>query len=285
MARPNIVALVAGLPPGLHDSVVGGLAGSRKNLDVLNPEPLAAPLCSSDYAEGLFRQAVDGLRAHTCANAGQWDVNFVVLFRRAQCGCKLVERLFSMEALLAPLSLGCAAQPSEWVCHARCVLECAEGVLSALREEVSKRAHKTSVLLPPANFGADMDCVKEYVQRAVAEGLTADQFRGGLSRIAHQLPRRGGYFSRRDCVFEPALVRHQHGIAPGWVDRGEHGDRCTIRGHLRFGVPFSPRFHYDYQRAGRKKGLGQRRFPGCHGDVTLPRGRVHANIAPNDHVR
>ena len=85
--------------------------------------------------------------------------------------------------------------------------------------------------------------------------------------------------SGRLVFMSPSKSGPRHGLAPVWGD--SHEPSCVVRGRLRFGASYSPRFHYDCPlRPG-----SSRRFPGCHRPRTLPPHRRHANVAPNDGIR
>ena len=53
------------------------------------------------------------------------------------------------------------------------------------------------------------------------------------------------------------------------------------QGRVRFGAPYSPKFHYDCTLSPR----GNREFVSCHGRRKVKRGQTYVNIAPNDNIR
>ena len=73
----------------------------------------------------------------------------------------------------------------------------------------------------------------------------------------------------------------RHGLAPVWGD-ADHELSCVVRGRLRCGASFDPRFHYDCSGAKERVTLEN-----CHKatDHLWVSGTDYVNIAPNDNVR
>ncbi len=289
-----MLVAVAGLPMKILDPFTQRLAGDHRNLRILAAQPLRSPATySPEYLDQLYGRIVRGFRrAPEAARHGRWGLNFVLLFLD-RGSTPLIER-FGLEALLAPINpegirlvVKTASQVNRSVnmlsAYSRRLLHSARQVLATVTHEVTVRDNKTCMLLPRANYGATFDPVPECVQGAVLGGRGG----AGLLEALRQLDRRleknsnGHFKGKGGLVFEaPAKAGARHGMAPDWDARG-HQDRCVIRGHLRFGAPFEPNFHYDCKlRAGRP-----REFVSCHGTTTLKRGRAHVNIAPNDNIR
>lgn len=141
---------------------------------------------------------------------------------------------------------------------------------------------RTCVLLPRANFGSGFNTVKESVHSSVATMTASTEIGDALRAIENRLPRsNGGRFVGKGLVFHaPAKAAAMHGIAPLWCMVG-HDARCVIRGRIRFGVCYDPKFHYDCDLGRSKK----RRFVSCHGEKVLKSGRTHVNVAPSDNIR
>ena len=162
----------------------------------------------------------------------------------------------------------------------------ARQLLVVIAEEVTNRDNKTCLLLPQKNFGRQMSSVLDCVRGAAKRGKESNEFRTDIGRVSQGISicREGktSYFrGRGGMVFKsPGKAYGRHGLAPGW-GAPEHELSCVIRGRMRFGASYDPKFHYDCAIT---KGVG-RRFSSCHGEVSTPRGRTHVNIAPNDNVR
>ena len=287
--------LVAGCPMDVLGPLIQRLKARNDNLHVLKTLPLNSPVYSAKYADDLYGLLGAELRKIVPLDRrGRWNVNFVVLYLRKTDGSErhVVER-FCMEALLVPLALkatlrrapkrhksrslvkGLVSQSIQMLRNARIVLR-------LLTQEVRNRETRTCVLLPRVNFGTEFEKVKECVQGAVENHHSAETLHEQLLVVAAQLPKGSEKrFRSGSLVFRaPSKAGARHGLAPLW-DTGDHNDRCVVQGHVRFGVPYDPKFHYDCDLTRNST----RRFTSCHGETVLKRGRSHANIAPNDNVR
>ena len=153
----------------------------------------------------------------------------------------------------------------------------------AIGEEVTNRDNRTCLLLPPKAFGRGFQTVRKHVYAAARNGEGPDEIGRRLKQLRNTLPvkDRKYFVGDKGLVFIcPAKAADRHALAPLWGD-DSHNASCVIRGRLRFGVSFDPRFHYDCD-------FGSRRTvtpPGCHKPRTVSRKRPHVNVAPNDHVR
>ena len=292
---PRIFTLLAGLPKDILGPFIARLKKCDGNLNIVQTLPMSSSCYTPEYAEDLYRLAGSELRQIVGAERGDWwDINFVVLYVRKQDGGEHhVLKRFDMEALLVPLAMETARRKApnrhyintvinSLVSQSTLMLRNARAVLRFLAQEVTNRDTRTCVLLPEANFGAEFDSVKDCVHAAVTNPISAKTFDTQLKAVAGRLQKgSGGRFRNGRLVFRaPSKAGARHGMAPIWDTKG-HTDRCVIRGHIRFGVPYSPKFHYDC-------GLARdsdRRFRSCHGEQELRRGRAHVNIAPNDNIR
>ena len=290
-----MLVLVAGMPRQMLGPLIKKLKRSNENLDVLETLPLDSTAYSAKYADKLYGMLGSGLRKAIPADCRNWwDFNFVVLYLRRGDGSDhhVVER-FDMEALLVPVAIEATSRRAPrghknrslvngLVSQSIQLLRNARVVLRSLAQEMTNRDTRTCVLLPRANFGVEFEKVKECVQGAVANRDSAGTFDAQLRAVAARLPKgEAGRFRSGRLVFRaPAKAGARHGLAPLWDTKG-HNDRCVIRGRIRFGVPYDPEFHYDCELAPNSG----RRFPSCHGERELKRGRSHVNIAPNDNIR
>ena len=124
----------------------------------------------------------------------------------------------------------------------------ARKLLSIIAEEISNRDNRTCLLLPPRNFGSEIDAVFDCVRNATLAGEEGEEFKNRLSAVARSLrtQRKGNreYFTgRRGIVFKsPGKAGARHGLAPDWKSPGGHDASCVIRGRLRFGASYDPEF-------------------------------------------
>ena len=116
---------------------------------------------------------------------------------------------------------------------------------------------------------------------ATRQRLTTDQFKECLKNLTSSLPKhqRRHFIGSRRTVFQSPGSHGRHGLAPAWDD-ASHNAACVIRGRIRFGVSFDPRFHYDCQIPRRRSMV----FPGCHEPEKITNHQGHVNVAPNDNV-
>lgn len=167
-------------------------------------------------------------------------------------------------------------------------VKAAQPLLGVIAQQVTSRANRTCLLLPPKNFGLQSAAVYRCVHDAVLEGTTAERFKDRLDYVsAHLLKTTRSRDGLQHFVGSSKLVfkssrRARHGCAPTWKAQG-HDSCCVLRGRLRFGAPYDPRFHYDCDIA--HINPPGRSFPSCHGLETPLAGRDYVNIAPNDNVR
>ena len=155
-------------------------------------------------------------------------------------------------------------------------------LLHTIAEEVTNRDNKTILLLPPKTFGHRFEKIKNIVHRTACTRENGDIFLKKIRKASTSLPMRGRYFvGRSGLVFvSPGKSGPRHGLSPTWCE-GLHDPSCVVRGRLRFGVSYDPRFHYDCQIMKSKKVI----LPGCHGTITVAKGQRSVNVAPNDNVR
>ena len=292
---PRIFVLFAGLPSDILGPFISRLKQGYGNLQVLETLPLGSAFYTAQYAENLYRMVACSLRKVVGEESRTpWNLSFIVFYVRKPDGSErfVVER-FDMEALLAPLVL--AGRPrkapkrhlirvaiNELVRQTTQLLRNVRGILNSVAQQVTNRDTRTCLLLPRANYGAEFEKVKECVHGAIANFDSPETFDGELKALAARLPKNSdGRFRSGQLVFRaPSKAGARHGSAPLW-DTDEHNDRCVIRGRVRFGAPYDPKFHYDCDLTPNSG----RQFVSCHGKQTLKRGRSHVNIAPNDNIR
>ena len=293
--RPRLLVVVAGVPRDISERVSDRLKRANKNIEVVSLAMPEAGSYSTKYVIELYGRVANKLREMVDSDRRSvWKVNLVVLFVRTGDGDEheLVEH-FGLEALLVPVVMDMEERraprkhrnqeiANALQKQANRALKGAREILGFLAEEVGNRENKTSVLLPAKNFGGKFERVRECVQGAIASGTYGDRLEKRLRSVEARLPKEEGqWFRGKGLVFEaPSRAGPRHGLSPAWDDR-KHGEKCVIRGHVRFGVGYNPGFHYDCSL----EGSGKRELENCHGRKKVKPGHSHANIAPNDNVR
>lgn len=299
--KPRLYLAIAGIPSEIEADFTSAFVKSMKGRDVHLLSMLKLDLSQSyteDYAKILYARLALKLKEREFADRASllWNANLVLLYldKQDESESALVER-FGIESLMLPLVLpeifsGLIAtrnqrnnMVNQLIRKAVRAMRHARSLLSVIVEEVTNRDNKTCLLLPPKTFGGLAQRVIDRVWEAGRKREDATQFRVGLKQVTHSLPKHEGrYFQGHgQLVFQaPAKAGPRHGLAPIWGD-GNHNSVCVIRGRLRFGAPYDPKFHYDCQIP---KGA-KRDFPGCHEAARIYGARGHVNVAPNDNAR
>lgn len=164
----------------------------------------------------------------------------------------------------------------------------ADILLSIIAREVGDRDNKTCLLLPPKNFGSETTKIRDCIHEASMKRVPGieDMFRQQLQAISKSIKsvREGKrhYFQGKGRIVyrSPPKARLRHGIAPVWDD-ADHDSTCVIRGRIRFGASFDPKFHYDCDIGKYTSST----FASCHGTKSVAKGTTHVNISPNDNIR
>ena len=295
MSRQPWVVL-AGIPEKLGTEVVQRLQPNMRGVSWL---PLGAGVNYTEYyARGLYDRMCAGFRSKEGNDREKLlsGVRLVVVYlTRANGSEETLFKRFCVEALVlalredavGDLSWSRASERREVV--NRVVHEInqtvrdAGGLLDAVVEEIGARSARTCLLLPPKNFGRDVTKVFDFMKRAGMQRMTPQQFMSRLKHIAESVTstRESG---RRYFVGRGGLVFRtgpKHGLPPVWSDE-EHLSSCVVRGRLRCGASFDPKFHYDCSNATVRVMLKN-----CHDspDELSVSGTDYVNIAPNDNVR
>ena len=233
--KPQILAVIAGIPPEIGDDFVTGFI---KTLPIAAWLPLKRTECyTSSYSRKLYARLVAKLKARELSDGSNLysRTNLVLLYLDKNDGSEstFFER-FGTEALVTPIR-----QPNmdvvplvtknqrrrasnDLVREGRKAISHARKLLSVVAEEVSNRDNRTCLLLPPKNFGSEIDPVFECVRMASLMREEAEKFRGRLRRVSQSLPtRRVGhhkfFVSRRGLVFRsPGKAGARHAMAPDW---------------------------------------------------------------------
>ena len=297
--KPKLLVVAAGIPPEIGDEFATRF---NKTFSIISLLPLDRSEGYTDsYSKDLYRRFSMKLKRHGQIDRSRLlsDVNLVLLYLDKNDGSEsTLLRKFGVEALVVPLKwpkfsempLATGNQRGQAVNgltrEGRRAIGHVRNLLAVIAEEITNRDNKTCLLLPCRNFGHQINGIFNCVRDAVLSGGGQDEFKRNLGRVSRSLRtnhagRRRYFVGERNLVFKsPGKAGARHGLAPVWEDPG-HYPSCVIRGRLRFGASFDPKFHYDCDIP---RG-GNRRFPSCHGEKDMPPGRTHVNIAPNDNVR
>ena len=253
------------------------------------------------YAAELYENFATKLKESNRSNRHELlaQTNLVLLYVEKNNGSEAVLfETFGTEMLLVPLKRTDIASKTlvtgnqkgkvvnDLIKEQRRAIKRARILLSAIAEEVTNRDNKTCLLLPPKNFGPTIKKVLDCVYQSSSKGEGKKEFEERLNRTFQSLPKgrqgsRTYMVGKNGLMFKsPGKAGSRHGLAPTW-ENPHHLSSCVIRGRVRFGVAYDPKFHYDCDIS---KG-GGRCFPNCHGSKRIGRNQNHANIAPNDNVR
>lgn len=167
----------------------------------------------------------------------------------------------------------------------------AEGIIRSIKNQLQSSANKTPLLLPFENFGErQMQSLRDDIFSLNSSGDTAQKMKRIVAQFntlnkKYKPPNYRGnklvYRSKNNVFFNPP-GRALHGKAVAKLVNG-HEINCWVRGTMRFGAPFRPRFHYDCSHRDLKV---LRRLRSCHKqEFSMPKDRQHLNIAPNDNLR
>ena len=296
--RPSTLVAIAGLPDYLAAELPAQLNRAFRSASVI-AAPTAPWSASYDahYAGRLYSQIADGLRRQEpCETRQAWQTNLVLLYvPKKDASEHVLFGKLGLEYLITPITFDDgpplpARNSNErnralnaFLNSASHALRHASTLLLEIATEVRNRDNRTCLLLPRRNFGVEFEPIAQCVRRAAHDRLPPDQFRTRLRQLVHRLDQTTeGHFrgTANLALRAPPKARLRHGLSPTWT-AARHRTSCIVRGHIRFGAPFDPQFHYDCDiPAGHS-----RDFPSCHRRRSLPRHRLHANIAPNDNVR
>lgn len=296
MARS--LAVVAGLPPEIEvpfrkEFVSKLVQHESVELTLLSTRSGSRPY-TREYAKNVYDELACELRERGGATRESLlaGTRLLVLFlRRTDESHEVLYEKLGVEAFVTPLTqpemfempLTTRSQRNrvvnDLIRETRRAIRHARSMLSAIYEEVNNRENKTCLLLPPKTFGSEFHKVQRRVWDAAAKREETTSFVRSLKAL--RLARSGKHYrGHGNLVFTaPSKAGPRHGLPPIWTDG--HEPSCVIRGRLRFGAPFDPRFHYDCPL----HPASNRTFPGCHESESLPSDRNHANCAPNDRIR
>lgn len=158
--------------------------------------------------------------------------------------------------------------------------------LRSLAKEIQEKDSSTPLLLPVRNFSSKLlrgrlTQVLLDVHVSAEPDVTVSQTAKDLSQAfsARNENKQWVYRDERGLDFRaPSKSGPRHGKPNA---QPPHTDLCYLSGHLRLGVPFHCRFHYDCNKGGSISG----QFASCHEAAEIVRPQSHLNIAPSDNIR
>ena len=291
------LVVVAGVPPevaGQFGTAFSKMASRELvKLTVLSSYRLDLSY-TEDFVSRVYDKLVYKLReyASTPRESLLADTNVIVLFlQRSDGSDHILFEKFGVETLVTPMLVpNIADMPTDTrgqrgnvvnklIREACLAIRHAKLMLCTIHEDLNGRENKTCLLLPPKTFGRGFLQVQRRVWDATTSREEPMKFAKSLKTLG--VAKSGKYYvGQWGLVYKsPSKAGPRHGFGPVWQDG--HEPSCVIRGRLRFGATYDPRFHYDCQIPGG----WDRRFPGCHEPLRLPSNQRHANCAPNDGVR
>lgn len=305
--KSNIVA-TAYIPSIIHTDFIDKLGERLRKNRLYYPRVISLAFDSARestraYLDRLYRRIADELRRLDCREGRSRhdlmeDVNLILLYLgRDEDRTSAAFEKFGVESFVTSISPTAEtrySKPNErrqatniLVQDSIRALRHAQTLFGAIAEQVRARDSSTPLLLPMKNFGGGIDRLLESMREAMLDRHENDrQFRSRIAKIARRIPSsrrddRNCFTGRSGQTFTGLRKGGpRHGVSPGWTDCG-HELSCIIRGRLRFGVSYDPRFHYDCDVSG----VAIREFPSCHGVAREKANRRHLNIAPNDNIR
>lgn len=310
--RSPLIVVVAGIPLEFGGEFISKIMNQRaipRAISTVSWLPLPRrDGYSCRYATKLHNRFVEKLKSTESANPSDLlsDVNLFLLYINKEDGSeKELIAKFDAAALILPPTIShdtLATRPNtpnerrhvanKLIKAARGAIKHGTNIAAMISEEVSNCDNRTCLLLPRRNFGKHAEIVFDFIKEIAALNTLHDmnsireEFKNRLHYVSTLIPTikedgRTYFKGHENLVFKsPGKAGSRHGLAPGWND-SDHEPSCVIRGRIRFGCSYDPKFHYDCKLSSRSG----RRFPSCHGQRVVPRGRSHVNIAPNDNVR
>ncbi len=304
---PKVLIVVAGIPAFLtkeFESRLPKIEEGRRRF-------VWAPLKNyrsyePDYVETLYSHFTSSWRElfYTKEHSGAVPTGFegvITIYLDHDGGnAELVSCLFEVETLtmgipvpgilktlpLTPNKLKNAS--NKIVKSLRKAIRKGEKALLAIAKEINSNDNRTPLLLPDRNYGTrEIRELAKNVSEAIREPnpfvavrTAANNFENRHPRVAFGKSKRKHFINKNRVIFQ-SPGSNRHGVSD--LSGNDHHDSCLVRGRLRLGAAYDPRFHYDCVQF---KGALASNWESCHRQkFTLPKGRSHVNIAPNDHVR
>ena len=300
---PKVLVVIAGVPKILRDEIAQRLDKIKEDRREFIWLPLEKNLSyESDYIDQLYKKFTSSWRNLYCATgykastSNKFEGVLTIYLNHDGGNINLLTNAFEIETLtlgiavpsilkklpLNPNELKNAS--NEIAKNIRNAIKKGEKALPAIAKEITSKTNQTPLLLPDKNYGTkevrdlirNVSATIQYADPFLAVGKATKDFEKQHPRVAFGKNKRKYFKNKNGIIFQgPGSARH--GLP---VDDNE---ACFVRGTLRLGAPFDPSFHYDCITS---DGTLRLKWKSCHEQiVTLPKGRNHVNIAPNDHVR
>ncbi len=159
--------------------------------------------------------------------------------------------------------------------------------INFIYSRINSGANSTPLLLPTHNFDeTELTVLSEKIFAAANMSDPISKIEDAITNFDQKFPKkltkvhsnRRIYVNSNGLNFMPPSALHGHPVSRL---KNHHEPNCWVRGMLRFGAPFNPKFHYDCT----KKNL-KRDWRSCHfQNYSIPNEKNHVNIAPNDAIR
>lgn len=299
----QISVAIACLPPIIREDFVAKLMRDKKinhRIKIICSTPYDASKCSPKiYLQNFYSHVANSLRESDLQkqrkrNDTLLGVNLVVLYLNiARVSTSDIFHKFGIESLVCPIKMPeeiCLDTPNHRRIavnylskNAHRAIRHADALLDVIADHVRGKDSRTPLLLPVKNFGKSFRRILDAVREASSDvSEDKERFRIRIREISKSLPKsQHGYRNESGIVFKgQRKAGSRHGLSPNWSSHG-HELSCILRGRLRFGVFYDPKFHYDCNILKNTNRI----FPSCHGETSIPRSRKHVNIAPNDNIR
>lgn len=303
----QISVAIACLPPIIREDFVAKIMRDKKinrRIEIICSTPYDTSKCSpKTYVQNFYSQTANNLRQSDRRNQRDRndslsDAYLVVLYLNiAHVNTSDIFHKFGVESLVCPIGMSENMRldtpnyrrnaVNDLSKNARQTIRHAAALLSVIADHVRNKDGRTPLLLPVKNFGKGFHGILDAVREASSDIYEdKERFKTRIRKASESLPKRRHesrdfYSNRSGIVFKgQRKAGPRHGLAPDWSSQG-HYLSCILRGRLRFGVSYDPKFHYDCSIP---KNMS-RRFPNCHGETYITKNRKRVNIAPNDNIR
>lgn len=302
----NPLFVIAGLPSGVTESVVGHL---KKTSPYNNYQYLPLPgaqgdeIYSKETAEGGLKSICD-LVARKYDGGNKISPSRIVLLYASGAKADKFLEYFDFFCYCEKINLQSSGNNQsrnnltliqENIKNQIQYIQSANSILKRIEDEVCSRRKRTCLLLPPNNYKIDGGhCIGYYYAMIRSNELDIDRLPNKLSSKtfnSSNLPRflSGkskivSYIDSRDLVFPPCKDDENHGRMRAMDEVVGVGKiKMALNQLYRFGIPIFDGFHYDVQRENGHS-LKNIEFQ-CVTGGSIVADVSHVNIYPNDFVR
>lgn len=314
---PKVLVIVAGIPAFLSKEFESRLAKIEEGRRRFVWAPLKKYRAyEPDYVEMLYSLFASSWRElfftkeHNGAVPPGFEGVITIYLDHDGGSAELLSGLFEVETLTmgipvpeilktSPLTPNKVKNASNKIVkNLRKAIRKCEEVLPAIAKEINSNDNRTPLLLPVRNYGTkEIRKLAKNVSEAVRERdpyvavrTAAKKFENDHPRVTYKKSILKHFINGKGVIFQ-SPGRDRHGFKRPGRDRhgapslfgNDHHESCLVRGRLRLGAAYDPRFHYDCVKS---KGALASNWQSCHSqNFALPKGRDYVNIAPNDHAK